>query len=437
MISRRHAILYVGERVYIEDLGSQNGVRFMPGRDRPLTSSSDQTSKVLERRLAAHERVQLRDGSLLQIGSAVLSLAEERAQPSRRKRGRLAGDDNVVIADPAMRYLYDMLERVSEGELSVLLLGESGVGKEVFAQRVHRLSPRHSAPFLGINCGAFTPSLLESELFGFERGAFTGANRSKPGLLEAAAGGVVFLDEIGEMPLTLQVKLLRVLEERTIMRLGSVRVTRIDVRFVSATNRDLEAEIAAGRFRRDLYYRLNGISLRIPPLRERKSEILPLTELFLHRFGKESGNNWMPELSADAREVLTKYNWPGNIRELKNVIERAVILSRSGLIEREHLTLDIREPTVPDIEPMVFADDEGERTATASHPLHVSPLDGPTNEQPFPRGPAAMAALIDPDAFEIREPAQPVRNLSPRQPAPPVGNLNPRQPAPPVGNLNP
>jgi transcriptional regulator with GAF, ATPase, and Fis domain len=222
--------------------------------------------------------------------------------------------------------------------LSVLLLGETGVGKEVLAEEVHRRSPRRKKPFLRLNCAAVTETLLESELFGHEKGAFTGAVTTKPGLLETANGGTVFLDEIGEIAPSIQVKLLRVLEERMVMRVGALKAAPIDVRFVAATNRDLEAEIARGRFREDLYYRLAGITLAIPPLRERTGEIAPLAQAFMAAASAQSERK--PQLGREALEVLESYSWPGNIRELRNVIERAVLLSAHGTIRPEHLPMD-------------------------------------------------------------------------------------------------
>ena len=263
------------------------------------------------------------------------------AQACREVWGRAADGAvvNVIVADPAMQRLYRLIERVAVGSVSVLLLGETGVGKEIVAEALHRLSPRADKPFLRLNCAAFTETLLESELFGYEKGAFSGAVQTKPGLLETAQGGTVFLDEVGEMPLSLQAKLLRVIEERRVMRVGGLKDRAIDVRFVAATNRELQAEIAAGRFRQDLFYRLDGISLLIPPLRERTSEIEELARMFIHRAAPADGGR-PPALSAPAIELLRAYQWPGNIRELRNVIERAVLLCVDGVITTEHLPVD-------------------------------------------------------------------------------------------------
>jgi transcriptional regulator with PAS, ATPase and Fis domain len=218
----------------------------------------------------------------------------------------------------------------------VLLLGETGVGKEVLAQSIHKLSPRRDAPFLALNCAALTESLLESELFGNERGAFTGAVTARPGLFESAQGGTVFLDELGELPMVIQVKLLRVLEERRVTRVGGRSPISVDVRFIAATNKDLEASIERGTFREDLYYRLAGITLTIPPLRERASEIVPLALRFLRMTAAKMGRS-EPTLSPDARVAMLRYSWPGNVRELRNVIDRALVLAAGDTIELSHM----------------------------------------------------------------------------------------------------
>ncbi len=246
---------------------------------------------------------------------------------------------DLVVETPAMRRLFELAERVARAGVNVLLLGETGVGKEVFAGRIHRASPRVDEPFVTLNCAAFTATLLESELFGHERGAFTGADRRKVGLLEAATGGMVFLDELGELEPGAQAKLLRVIEARRLRRVGGVDELPIDVVFVGATNRDLEAEVAAGRFRADLYYRLNGFTITIPPLRERVEEIVPLAQRFATAAAERMGIA-TPVLTADAIELLRGYSWPGNIRELRNMIERAALLSESGVLGVEHLPAD-------------------------------------------------------------------------------------------------
>jgi transcriptional regulator with AAA-type ATPase domain len=238
-----------------------------------------------------------------------------------------------------MRGLDQLVTRVAPSEINVVVSGETGVGKEVVATAIHARSPRASGPFVGLNCAALSESLFESELFGYERGAFTGATRAKPGLLEAAEGGTLFFDEVAEMSLSAQAKLLRVLEQRQVLRLGSIRPKSIDVRVVSATNKDLEREVSERRFRQDLYFRLNGICIRIPPLRDRLDEIEPLAKQFLDAVCLTSKQPVTPTLAPGALDALRGYDWPGNIRELRNVIERALLLSSGGVIRAEHLGL--------------------------------------------------------------------------------------------------
>jgi DNA-binding NtrC family response regulator len=261
------------------------------------------------------------------------------ARATARARGESETSAVTSAADAAMQQLHRLVTRVATGTISVLILGETGVGKEVLAERIHRLSPRAQKPFLRLNCAALSESLLESELFGYERGAFTGANTAKQGLLETAHTGTVFLDEIGELPLATQVKLLRVLEAREVMRVGALKSQPIDVRFVSATNRDLEAEVTRGAFRQDLYFRLNGVALLIPPLRQRAGEIAGLARTFVAQFCAHSGH-LVPDITAAAMGVLERYDWPGNIRELRNVIERATLLAADGLIDIDQLPID-------------------------------------------------------------------------------------------------
>jgi two-component system response regulator AtoC len=252
----------------------------------------------------------------------------------------------VIVQDPAMQRLYRMAERIADSTISVLLLGETGVGKEVLAETLHRLSSRANKPFVRLNCAALTESLLESELFGHERGAFTGAVQAKQGLLESADGGTVFLDEVGELAVSTQVKLLRVLEARQVMRVGSVKSKPIDVRFIAATNRDLEHEVQMGSFREDLFFRLNGIPLVIPPLRERVTEIEPLARALIAPACRKA-NRPEVDIAPDALELLKTYSWPGNIRELRNVIERALLLCGRGPIALEHLPIEKMGATLP------------------------------------------------------------------------------------------
>jgi DNA-binding NtrC family response regulator len=238
----------------------------------------------------------------------------------------------IVLEDPAMKELEDTVLRVARTPVSVLVLGETGAGKDVVAAMLHERSQRAAHPFLALNCASLPESLLESELFGYERGAFTGALAAKPGLFEVADGGTVFLDEVGDLPISLQAKLLRVIESQEVARLGAVKARSIDVRFVAATNRDLLRHVSEGRFRQDLYYRLNGVTLRVPPLRERSSEIEPLARLFLNG-ARERFETRELGFTAAALEALRAHAWPGNLRELKSAVERGAILARGSLIE--------------------------------------------------------------------------------------------------------
>ena len=245
--------------------------------------------------------------------------------------------NGVILNDPTMVALYAQATRAAQSDMNILITGETGVGKEILARAIHLASRRNSGPFVALNCAALTETLLETELFGHERGAFTGAHQAKPGLLEAANTGTVFLDEIGEMPASIQTKLLRVLEDRTVMRVGARMGKKIDVRFLAATNRDLEEGFAGGSFREDLYYRLNGISFCIPPLRERRSEIIPLGRLFMARAIVQHTNRASLEFAPSTLELLENYEWPGNVRQLRNVVERAVVLSDGPYVLPEHL----------------------------------------------------------------------------------------------------
>ncbi|MBX3249548.1 MAG: sigma 54-interacting transcriptional regulator [Myxococcales bacterium] len=255
---------------------------------------------------------------------------------SKRDASKRDASTSIVVASASMERLYELVERVSTSEVNVLLLGETGVGKEIFAERIHAWSPRARGPLVRLNCAALPEALLESELFGHERGAFTGASAAKPGLLETAEGGTVFLDEIGDMPTSLQAKLLRVLEERSVRRVGALQSHHIDIRVVAATHKDLEREAHEGRFRQDLFFRLNGVAIMVPPLRERLEEIEPLARMFVAAACQQQGRPTL-EIDAEALQALRGYAWPGNIRELRNVAERAVVLCTHTTIAREHL----------------------------------------------------------------------------------------------------
>jgi two-component system, NtrC family, response regulator AtoC len=255
-----------------------------------------------------------------------------------------------------------LVAQVAKGELSVLITGETGVGKELFAEMIHRQSARANKPFVKLNCSALVETLIESELFGHERGAFTGATASHPGLLETGHGGTVFLDEIGELPLGVQAKLLRVLEERVVRRVGATTGKTLDVRFMCATNRELEDAVEAGTFRRDLYYRINAVTVSVPPLRARLSEIGGLARAFARRARGAS-----IALSGEVIATLERHPWPGNIRELRNTIERAALLSSGGTIRPSHLALDTRrsDPSITMPMPIVRATPEDQLLARA------------------------------------------------------------------------
>jgi transcriptional regulator with PAS, ATPase and Fis domain len=272
----------------------------------------------------------------LQEASALLGDPADRRRIARIDEGRHA--DRVVGASAAWRDVLKRATLVAATETTACLQGESGTGKEVVARYIHNMSPRRRGPFVAINCAALPEQLLESELFGFERGAFTGAQMSKPGLIELAAGGVLFLDEITEMTPAAQAKFLRVLQEREFLRLGGTRPIRTNVRIIVATNRDLHEAVARGQFRADLYYRVNVFDIRIPPLRDRRDDIPLLAARFLAELAEEAGGR-PAELMPDAMDALLKYQWPGNVRELRNVLERATILCEEGAIRGGDLSL--------------------------------------------------------------------------------------------------
>jgi two-component system response regulator PilR (NtrC family) len=243
----------------------------------------------------------------------------------RRELRRLTGLDNIIGQSPKMRAIYDMIQTVAPQSSRVLITGESGTGKELVARAIHENSLRAQAPFITINCGAFPETLLESELFGYMKGAFTGANENRQGLFQAAHGGTLFMDEIGNMSLTMQVKLYRVLQEGKVRPIGSTEESDVDVRIIAATNKDFEKEIAEGRFREDLYYRLSVIPIQVPALRERREDIPLLTRHFLERFRKTMEKP-IEGIAPEAMTKLEAYDWPGNVRELENTMERAVAL---------------------------------------------------------------------------------------------------------------
>ena len=438
MASRRHARLFLGESVVVEDLGSANGTRVRDALLPPHTLTSIAPGEIIsigstllvmqqtrhsngarrawshgyferrlhdeclqaERRGGRFALVRLHVENAAPWTRVVPVLARELPPPQlfaaygpqdfellleaegpdvertiERIRGELAGADaparfgvawyprdgrtadallarangavrlsggeplgpTVELASEAMKRAYDMAVRAAPTNISVLLLGETGVGKEVMTRAIHAMSARAGKPFLALNCAGLSEGIIESELFGHEEGSYTGATGAKIGLLEAANGGTLFFDELGEMPLTIQAKLLRVLETREVLPVGGRKARPIDVRIVAATNRDLDAEAERGTFRRDLFYRLNGISITIPPLRERRSEIEPLARLFIERAAEACGRAQVPRLTADASAALMAYDWPGNLRELRNIMERAVLLCDGAEIGIAHL----------------------------------------------------------------------------------------------------
>jgi transcriptional regulator with PAS, ATPase and Fis domain len=288
-----------------------------------LAVSHEQLAEAARQVAEAHTRAE-------RLESRVQSLVEE--LESKTGHGRVVGQSPEWI---------DTLKKaaqVAETETTVLLTGESGTGKEVVARFIHRASPRKAGPFIALNCAALPEQLLESELFGYERGAFTGAQQAKPGQIELAAGGVLFLDEVSEMSPSAQAKCLRVLQEREFSRLGGTRLLRANVRVIAATNRDLRKAVERGDFREDLFYRLQVFDIRLAPLRERKSDIVLLSDAFLQEIAKSFGRP-PAGLTRDARETLLAHDWPGNVRELRNALERAAILCEGGLISAPHLSL--------------------------------------------------------------------------------------------------
>jgi len=288
----------------------------------------------------------------------VLCIAIERAAQHRALRREVVrlrseretrpADADFVGSSPALEKVRDLIERVAESDASVLITGESGTGKEVVARAIHRHSRRATGPFVALNCAAMPEALLESELFGHTRGAFTDARQAKPGLLIEARGGTVFLDEIGDMPLELQPKLLRVVQERRLRPVGSAHEIAVDVRFIAATNRDIESAVEERRFREDLFFRLNVVRVDLPPLRARPADILPLAQRFLSTFARGAGKA-VSSISPAAAERLLSYSWPGNVRELQNCMERAVALARFNEIGVDDLSERVRDTRSTDV----------------------------------------------------------------------------------------
>jgi two-component system response regulator AtoC len=284
----------------------------------------------------------------------VLALRKAEERESLRRENRALKEqihkenqfESILAKSPAMNDIFRTISKIADFKTTVLIQGESGVGKELVARAVHSKSARKNHPFVPINCGAIPENLLESELFGHKKGAFTDANSDRRGLFEEADGGTLFLDEIGELPLSLQVKLLRALQEESIRRLGDSKDIKVDVRIITATHRDLAAEAKAGRFREDLFYRINVLPILIPPLRSRREDINLLIDHFLTRNNARLGTQ-IRALTADARKVLLEYAWPGNVRELENTIERAMVLCEGDIIDVHDLPERLRETLDP------------------------------------------------------------------------------------------
>ncbi len=405
-VSRQHLRFCFGEVVTVEDLGSTNGT-FLVAPSRPNHKHPSGLGQPLHPR----EPVVVQVGDSVRVGSTIVMLRERvpvAAQITLRPPVDGAGTSDLwwpaILVNPGLRHLYEQAALAAGTDIAVLILGETGVGKEVFAEFIHRRSPRHAKFLLRLNCAAISESLLESELFGHEKGAFTGAIGKNPGLLESTDGGTVFLDEIGELPLPLQAKLLRVLEEGVVRRVGSNRPRPVDLRFISASNRDLRREVAAGRFRSDLYFRLAGTSFSIPPLRDRSDEIVPLARHFLdeacHRLKRPA-----PQISPEAQKAMLEYSWWGNVRELKNAMDRASFLCEGGPLLPEHL------PAEP-----LPTDEHAEGEATDTRPSYSPspvPQSAPSRSKlrpsgvglhfttPIPRLPASWIPTGEPPATEL------------------------------------
>jgi two-component system, NtrC family, response regulator AtoC len=355
LVSRSHATFYGGDPPYVEDLGSRNG-----------TSVQGET-------ITPRMRVPLRVGFVVTIGNSKIfvrtatgSYEDDNEPESERTSPGMAQakEWGPRSKHKELQELLDQLGVVAQSSIPILILGETGSGKELLAERVHAYSRRAQKPMLRINCAGLSEGILASELFGHEKGAFTGAHVAKIGVFEAADGGTLFMDEVGELSPATQAKLLRVLETGEVTRVGSHKARHVDVRVISATNRDLRVLSARGEFRSDLYFRLNGVSVTVPPLRKRVNDILPLAEFFIGRFAHKLSRT-PPKLSESGREALMTHRWPGNVRELKHVLERAVLLCQSDSIDATGLQIDVG-----------FGSREHEMQAASSHdPLHPASSD--------------------------------------------------------------
>ncbi|MGA1177999.1 MAG: sigma 54-interacting transcriptional regulator [Burkholderiaceae bacterium] len=330
-------------------------------------------------------------GRYRQAGGAGVGSAGTAAGATTGGNGKNGGQ--LIAESPAIQTILSRCTRVASTDATVLLTGESGVGKDVFAREVHKRSPRAAKPYVAINCAAIPETLLESILFGYERGAFTGAVKQQEGKFEQANGGTIFLDEIGEMPLELQAKLLRVLQDKVVERIGANKSVEIDLRIIAATNRDLPARVASGQFREDLYYRLAVFPIAIPPLRERVEDLLPLARYFVTKYGATMGHA-KASLSQAAAERIVSYSWPGNVRELENAIQRALLLSDSGVIGPAELELgEIGAASMPAVSPASVAPGAAAPTQAPSGQGVAAPAASNT--------PAAAIAESGPDLASV------------------------------------
>jgi len=347
-ISRKHAVIRrVGGDVFVRDLGSRNGTKVrgdvLRNEEKLVTAGDTIHVGPAEIVVAAVTRD---DAILKREAEERAPESTERAEAAPASEDLSFAFDSVVVADPAMQKVFRLARRLGQAPTTVLVAGETGTGKEVVAEQIHRWSARATGPFVRLNCASLAENLLESELFGHEKGAFTGADKRKIGFVEAAIGGTLLLDEIGEMPLPLQAKLLRVIETKKVVRIGGTAEVPVDVRFLCATHRNLKHEVSAGTFREDLYYRISTFTLQIPPLRERPAEITLLAELFASHVAQRMGVA-APKIALDASEALLKHAWPGNVRELRNAIEHAVVMAEDGTVRAEHLPESVLRPSEP------------------------------------------------------------------------------------------
>lgn len=351
-VSRHHALLHIGPPLRIEDLGGTN-----PTLVRAVRSPAE-AGKTEDVRQVSRQAVDIALGDTITMGNVTMVIRGH-------THAELPEDGDVIVCDPITEALFQRLSAIAEKPISVLLLGETGTGKEVLANAIHRRSPRARGPFVAFNCAELPETLVESELFGCVKGAYTHAV-PRPGLFEFAHGGTLFLDEVGELSTSVQAKLLRVLEERQVRRIGERIPRSIDVRFISATNRDLEVRVTSGAFRQDLYYRLKGVALVVPPLRERPLDIAPLARALTARACQSSGSASVPALAPETLAALERYRWPGNVRELRQAMEHAIAFCRGDTLLPEHLPPEVLAPSPHAYEPPEPAVESGAPRSTPS-----------------------------------------------------------------------